>query len=535
MIKLGIYIAFFFMLLMFYGLPIHIIRDLFLTSRDFLRRLSALLRYRRAIQEMNRYPDATADELSQENTCIICREEMRPWDPVNNPGAVDRVRPKKLPCGHTLHLGCLKSWLERQQVCPTCRSPVTSDRPRAPAGNRRVGLRIQVGAGPAAAAPAQQGGDAAGGNRQDDGQLQRDGQQPQAQAQPQQQPQPENRPRVFHLGPFRLGFGANGAQVRELARQFGMPQQQQPPAHQGTAQPATNGAPQTSPSGDNLQNAANLLQQAEQALQSEIQTLVHRQQELQTSQLLMAELQRLRQRHQQQDGHQAQHGAPLQLPTQPIIHQNHALFPHAPFGQVPGLPGPAGVPGRIASPFLGRHGASAYSTTIPAGSPDLPEGVVIPPGWSLMPLQRLDNTHPARQPSPQPGPASAGPDQSASSEQEPTTRASRSTERPADPAASRLGHSSRRTVSVEPTPVVSPSPVAPNWGGSSQLFGSSSRVDPGDTASQAESSTTSSQSNDRPEASSTSHIRESSEKSSTDKGKSKAVTVEEASSDEEED
>ncbi|OAA66183.1 RING finger protein [Cordyceps fumosorosea ARSEF 2679] len=30
---------------------------------------------------------------------------------------------------------------------------------------------------------------------------------------------------------------------------------------------------------------------------------------------------------------------------------------------------------------------------IPAGSPDLPDGVAIPPGWTLMPLQRLDNQH----------------------------------------------------------------------------------------------------------------------------------------------
>lgn len=36
----------------------------------------------------------------------------------------ERQRPKKLPCGHILHFGCLRSWLERQQVCPTCRSSV---------------------------------------------------------------------------------------------------------------------------------------------------------------------------------------------------------------------------------------------------------------------------------------------------------------------------------------------------------------------------------------------------------------------------
>ena len=80
-----------------------------MTARDFIKRLGALLRYRKAIQEMNRYPDATLEELTREDTCIICREEMRPWDPENNPGAMDRIRPKKLPCGHILHLGDRKS------------------------------------------------------------------------------------------------------------------------------------------------------------------------------------------------------------------------------------------------------------------------------------------------------------------------------------------------------------------------------------------------------------------------------------------
>jgi hypothetical protein len=43
-------------------------------------------------------------------TCIICREEMS--------------SAKKLPCGHFFHVHCLRSWLERQQTCPTCRAPV---------------------------------------------------------------------------------------------------------------------------------------------------------------------------------------------------------------------------------------------------------------------------------------------------------------------------------------------------------------------------------------------------------------------------
>ena len=56
-----------------------------------------------------RYPWATKEELEfSDKICIICREEL------------DEA--KKLSCGHMFHFGCLRSWLERQQACPTCRT-----------------------------------------------------------------------------------------------------------------------------------------------------------------------------------------------------------------------------------------------------------------------------------------------------------------------------------------------------------------------------------------------------------------------------
>ena len=89
----------------------------------------------------SRYPDATKDEMDamDDKVCIICREEMT-WadrategvdvpvprsDPAVAPAPVRRRRrregdrPKKLSCNHVFHLACLKSWLERQQNCPT--------------------------------------------------------------------------------------------------------------------------------------------------------------------------------------------------------------------------------------------------------------------------------------------------------------------------------------------------------------------------------------------------------------------------------
>ena len=148
--KLLTYLAFFFIVLTFYGLPLHIIRDVYLTLRSFISRIRDFIRYRRATNDMNtRYPDATVDEVERENVCIICREEMRPYVPVEADQGVQhvaaqaqqrqRMRPKKLPCGHILHFACLRSWLERQQSCPTCRRPVLEAPPDAANTNAQQG------------------------------------------------------------------------------------------------------------------------------------------------------------------------------------------------------------------------------------------------------------------------------------------------------------------------------------------------------------------------------------------------------------
>ena len=54
------------------------------------------------------FPVATEDELSHNNDdCAIC------WDPMESA--------RKLPCGHLFHTTCLRSWLEQDTSCPTCR------------------------------------------------------------------------------------------------------------------------------------------------------------------------------------------------------------------------------------------------------------------------------------------------------------------------------------------------------------------------------------------------------------------------------
>jgi E3 ubiquitin-protein ligase synoviolin len=147
--KLLAYLAFFAVLMAHYGLPLHLIRDLYLTMRSFLLKMRDVWRYRQATRNMeSRYPTASSTELQRlhDRTCIICREDMYGPDeqpppdplapPVPNPPpnvpATARASqvPKTLPCGHVFHFGCLRSWLERQQTCPTCRQPLLDNSAR---------------------------------------------------------------------------------------------------------------------------------------------------------------------------------------------------------------------------------------------------------------------------------------------------------------------------------------------------------------------------------------------------------------------
>ncbi|KDR75391.1 hypothetical protein GALMADRAFT_227041 [Galerina marginata CBS 339.88] len=127
-LKLTTYLVFFVIIITFYGLPLNIVRDVYITARSFITRLRALHRYQTATRNMDqRYPNATEEELTamSDRTCIICREEMTTGaqDPPAHPDGPNTT-PKKLPCSHIFHFYCLRSWLERQQSCPTCRRNV---------------------------------------------------------------------------------------------------------------------------------------------------------------------------------------------------------------------------------------------------------------------------------------------------------------------------------------------------------------------------------------------------------------------------
>ncbi|KAF5101777.1 hypothetical protein D0Z00_000639 [Geotrichum galactomycetum] len=118
--RLLTYIAFFFVILNPYGLPpLHILRDVYVTVVGLFTRIFDFIKARHAQAAMDQeILTATEEDLSRDNVCIICREEMA----LEN--LTPRSTPKKLSCNHIIHYGCLKSWLERSLRCPTCRRPV---------------------------------------------------------------------------------------------------------------------------------------------------------------------------------------------------------------------------------------------------------------------------------------------------------------------------------------------------------------------------------------------------------------------------
>ncbi|KAI1812222.1 hypothetical protein GGS20DRAFT_38667 [Poronia punctata] len=462
-VKLCIYGTFFAVLLTFYGLPIHIIRDLYMTARSFVKRLGALLRYRKALQDMSRYPDATEEDLGREDTCIICREEMRPWDPTAH-DAVERSRPKKLPCGHILHFGCLKGWLERQQVCPTCRRSVVIDAqaPNGAAGPGALGGNAGVQAqGPVPIVPNGEAGDGVGGRR--------NGQQPAP-------PRPNFR--VFRFGPVQFGFGQGDAQ--ELAGRLRIPMDaaNQPHAPPTMPVPAPSGPAMNSVDAlGTIESMQAQLADISDRIQREMHSLQTTQAELQTLYALTTELNRLRQI---QIPASNDVGAQVSQVGQGGLNTGHvAQHPPSPFSAL-----------HTHQPAVTRYGGAQYASTIPSGSPDLPEGVRIPPGWSVLPLQRLHDPQ-STQPTPTVEPLGVHQPQSTLTEaiqnrnnmaRVPTSATGppsvppnvQFSARPGD-TQNGLGRANAETSSSsaqgEPSHVAAPIPVAPQWASSQLPFG----------------------------------------------------------------
>jgi E3 ubiquitin-protein ligase synoviolin len=118
---------------------------------------------RRAINNLNsQYPDVTAEQLRaySDTICIICREEMSSPAGVND-NAANQQQIKRLPCDHIFHKSCLRSWFQRQQTCPTCRTSILRITPLQAAANQAAAAAAAAAAQPAPGAAPQQ---AAGAN-----------------------------------------------------------------------------------------------------------------------------------------------------------------------------------------------------------------------------------------------------------------------------------------------------------------------------------------------------------------------------------
>merc|ERR1711939_473741 len=186
------------------------------------------------------------------------------------------------------------------------------------------------------------------------------------------------------------------------------------------------------------------LQQLEQQIMAEIRALQVTQQELHLVQLLQVELARLRLI---QNGGADPLAANFQMPQVPQL-------PQLPLPQM----GPLGngrIPSQYAPAQLARHVARPNTAAIPSGSADLPSGVTIPEGWSLLPLERLDGGAAIPQPTSvaTPGPAAntgLAPTATTQSGTSPTSSTSNNTLTPT-PTLDHEGHSQASSVDSSDT------------------------------------------------------------------------------------
>ena len=119
--RVVLYLTFMTLMIKIHTFPLFAIRPMYLSLRSFKKSLNDVIMSRRAIRNLNNmYPDVTAEQLRNysDTICIICREEMASL----NDSPIQQI--KKLPCDHIFHKSCLRSWFQRQQTCPTCRTSI---------------------------------------------------------------------------------------------------------------------------------------------------------------------------------------------------------------------------------------------------------------------------------------------------------------------------------------------------------------------------------------------------------------------------
>ncbi|KAK6022188.1 zinc finger, C3HC4 type, partial [Ostertagia ostertagi] len=129
LIRCVLYGLFAAVMLRVHSFPLFSVRPFYLSLRALHKAVNDVILSRRAINAMNNlFPIVSAEDLAtMDATCIICRDEMTP-----------ESTPKRLPCGHVFHTHCLRSWFQRQQTCPTCRTDILAAAGQRAAANGAV-------------------------------------------------------------------------------------------------------------------------------------------------------------------------------------------------------------------------------------------------------------------------------------------------------------------------------------------------------------------------------------------------------------
>eukprot|EP00536_Pseudo-nitzschia_multiseries_P017350 jgi/Psemu1/321162/estExt_fgenesh1_pm.C_15120001 len=129
--KFLFYLTFFAIVMTYYGLPINLIREVYVSFLALKQRVAAFNKYRQLMKGMNRFKSPSEEELEKEHICIICRDEMTAETAKRLPG-----------CGHIFHKSCLREWLVQQQTCPICRKDISAMEARQKAQDQ-MNARIQ--------------------------------------------------------------------------------------------------------------------------------------------------------------------------------------------------------------------------------------------------------------------------------------------------------------------------------------------------------------------------------------------------------
>lgn len=135
---------------MIFSLQFMILKDLIWDFLSIYQNAISLWKiYKNNKQLDAKLPNVTVHDLKDhDNICIVCMDDLvklgssKTVNPkeVKQDGSktlltqqdIDSMskhkKPKKLPCGHMLHLSCLKNWMERSQTCPICRLAVFDEK-----------------------------------------------------------------------------------------------------------------------------------------------------------------------------------------------------------------------------------------------------------------------------------------------------------------------------------------------------------------------------------------------------------------------